>query len=535
MFTFTPPPSHVHPTLIPDLAIAGEGDPPRVDRPVDDPRRHAGAGGAPERIEISTPPALRSQSSGESGDTRAKEIFDLHIQEMLERGEVSGSVAKAFHIFADQIRLLNGQVSSMRREWSDESQQTKDKVDRLAAEVATQSDAGRMRMIVQRFAREVIPDSKAIVRQAIDEQAEVVEQRINLLSHEVHESVMDNEAATDRLRQMIQENREAVHRSHAASEDEILKELEKLEKRMFSVEKTVGIRTPAGEWNLNPVAQLSDRASSSVVNANFRELNLKIEKALLEHEKFAKWASESIGGINEEQTLLANRMSRLQSGRGSLAIDRSSGPVSPQDWHEAIDEVNRKVQDLSRGVVQRHHGDHDDVLARFETLRSRVEQHEASSGILNQVLDDVRRQIRSLPANSDQARSAVRREIDSFRSTLEGAMRKISTVESNMRTLNGMNNRIMAQLFEIEGHVDEAAVIIQGARDDQANPPQPRERRNVGYDAFAGQGHRIRSPTPTPGEGNGQGTGLPMRPGGGVDLVDHALPGSILLVQTGIP
>ena len=351
-----------------------------------------------------------------------------------------------------------------------------------------------------------------------------MEQRINLLSHEVHESVKDNEAANDRLRRMIQENREAAHRSHAASEDETLKDLEQLEKRMFSVEKTVGIRTPAGEWNLNPVAQLSDRASSSVVNANFRELNLKIEKALLEHKKFAKWASESIGGINEEQTLLANRMSRLQSGRGSQAIDRSSGPISPQDWHEAIDEVNRKVQDLSRGV-QRHHGDHDDVLARFETLRSRVEQHEATSGILNQVLDDIRRQIRSLPANSDQARSAVRREIDSFRSTLEGAMRRISTVESNMRTLNGMNNRIMAQLFEIEGHVDEAAVIIQGARDDQANPPQPRERRNVGYDAFAGQGHRIRSPTPTPGEGNGRGTGLPMRPGGGVDLVDHALPG----------
>ena len=127
---------------------------------------------------------------------------------------------------------------------------------------------------------------------------------------------------------MIQENREAVHRSHAASEDETLKDLEKLEKRMFSVEKTVGLRTPAGEWNLNPVAQLSDRASSSVVNANFRELNLKIEKALLEHEKFAKWASESIGGINEEQTLLANRMSRLQSGRGSQAIP-PPGPGHP--------------------------------------------------------------------------------------------------------------------------------------------------------------------------------------------------------------
>ena len=52
----------------------------------------------------------------------------------------------------------------MRREWSDESRQTKDKVDRLTAEIATQSDAGRMKMIVQGFAREVIPDSKAIVR-----------------------------------------------------------------------------------------------------------------------------------------------------------------------------------------------------------------------------------------------------------------------------------------------------------------------------------------------------------------------------------
>ena len=313
--------------------------PPRIDGcPVGDPRRYAGASGVPERIEISTPPALRSQSSGESGDARAKEAFDLHIQEMLEGGEVSGSVAKAFHIFADQIRLLNGQVGSMRKEWSDENQQRKDKVNRLATEIATQSDAGRMRMIVQRFAREIVPDSRAIVRQAIDEQAEVVDQRINLLSHEVHESVKDNEIATGQLRQMIQENREATRRSHAASEDEILKDLDKLEGRMISVEKTVGMRTPAGEWNLNPAAQPPDRATSSGANASFRELSLKLEKVLLEHEKFAKWASESIGGINEEQIIiLADRMSRLQSGRGSQAVDRPSGPVSPQDWHEAID------------------------------------------------------------------------------------------------------------------------------------------------------------------------------------------------------
>ena len=326
---------------------------------------------------------------------------------------------------------------------------------------------------------------------------------------------------------MIKENREANRRSHAASEDEIHKDLDKLEGRMFSVEKTIGMRTPAGEWDLNPAAQPPDKATSSGANASFRELNLKLENALLEHEKFAKWASESIGGINEEQIILANRMSRLQSGRGSQAIDRSSGPVSPQDWHEAIDEVNRKVQDLSRRV-QRHHGDHDDVLARFETLKSRVEQYEASSGILNQVLDDIRRQIRNLPANSDQARSAVRRELDSFRSTLEGAMRRFTTTESNIRTLNGMNNRIMAQLTDIEGHVDEAADIIQGVREDQQNPQQPRERRNVGYNAFAGQGHRIRSPTPTPGEGNGRGTGLP-RSRRARDLPDrsHSPPGRV--------
>ena len=208
-------------------------------------------------------------------------------------------------------------------------------------------------------------------------------------------------------------------------------------------------------------------------------------------------------------------------GRGSQAVDRPSGPVSLQDWHEAIGKVNRKVQDLPRGV-QRQRRDHDDVIARFETVKSHVEQCEARSGILSRVLDDIRGQIRNLPANSDQARSAVRRELDSFRNTLEGAVRRITTVESNVRTLNGMNNRVMAQLSEIEGHVDEAAEIIQGVQDNQMNPQQPRERRNVGYNTFAGQGHRIRSirsPTPTPGEGN-----VPVRPGGGVDLADHVLP-----------
>ena len=195
----------------------------------------------------------------------------------------------------------------MRKEWSDENQQTKDRVSRLATEIATQSDADRMRMIVQRFAGEVIPDSKAIVRQAIDEQAEIVDQRINLLSRRVHESVKENEIANSQLRQVIQENHQAIRRSHAASEDEILTDLDKIEKRLFKIEKAIGMRTPAGDLT----AQLPDRAASSGADANLRELNLRLKKILAEHEKFAKWASESIGGINEEQIPRRTGMKQL--------------------------------------------------------------------------------------------------------------------------------------------------------------------------------------------------------------------------------
>ena len=101
--------------------------PPRIaDGPVSKFRGRARNERVPERVEISTPPALRSHSSGDSGDTRMKEVFDVHIQEMFERGEASGSVVNTLNAFADQIRLLNGQVSSMRREWRDENQQMKD-------------------------------------------------------------------------------------------------------------------------------------------------------------------------------------------------------------------------------------------------------------------------------------------------------------------------------------------------------------------------------------------------------------------------
>ena len=143
---------------------------------------------------------------------------------------------------------------------------------------------------------------------------------------------------------------------------------------------------------------------------------------------------------------------------------------------------------------------------------------------MNRVVDGIQGQIRNLPASSDQIQPAVRRELGSLRSTLEGVMRRVSAIDGNVRTLSAANNRIMSQLFEMEGQFDEAAGIIQGVQQINEAPQQPREGRNVGYNAFAGQGHRIRSPTPTPGESDGRGTGLPVRSGGGVGLSDHVLP-----------
>ena len=227
---------------------------------------------------------------------------------------------------------------------------------------------------------------------------------------------------------------------------------------------------------------------------------------------FAKWASESIEGINEEHTRLANRVSRLQGGQGSQEVDRPSEHGSPQDWHEAVDEINRKMQDLARGI-QRQRRDHDDIISRFETVKSHVEQYEARSAIVNRVVDGIQGQIRNLPASSDQMQPAVRRELGSLRSTLEGVMRRVSAIDGNVRTLSAANNRIMSQLFEMEGQFDEAAGIIQGVQQINEAPQRPREGRNVGYNAFAG-----------PGEGNGRGTGLPVRPGGGVGLPGHVLP-----------
>ena len=62
----------------------------------------------------------------------------------------------------------------------------------------------------------------------------------------------------------------------------------------------------------------------------------------------------------------------------------------------------------------------------------------------DRVVDGIQGQIRNLPASSDQMQPAVRRELGSLRSTLEGVMRRVSAIDGNVRTLSAANNRIMS-------------------------------------------------------------------------------------------
>ena len=125
-------------------------------------------------------------------------------------------------------------------------------------------------------------------------------------------------------------------------------------------------------------------------------MNLKLEKLHVEHDKLAKWVTESFSGIHEEQVGLAEQVSRLRSGRGHQAVDRPAEPDSPQDWHEAIGEVHREIQDLSRDF-RRQHRDHNIVAEKLETTNSRIAEYESSSRTLQRIIEDIRGQVRGFP------------------------------------------------------------------------------------------------------------------------------------------
>ena len=330
------------------------------------------------------------------------------------------------------------------------------KVSRLATEIATQADADRMQLIVQRFAGEIIPDSRAVVRHAIDEQSEIVDQSINSLSNEVRESVRDVESGMSQLHQVVQDKHHAIFRSQAAFEDQTNTEVEKKEKRLFSVERAVRLTSDA------PAASGPDRATSSGDDVNFRDLTARVDRLQGESARHAKC----------EHRTFADQMLESRGGRGYRIADRPRGPDAPQDWREAIEEINRKVQDLTRRVY-RQGRDHDVVVEKVETANVRIAAFDENAQRLQQAAQAIRTQLVNLPSGTEQTQAVVRRELVFYRNMLDATMRRLGVVENNIRVLN---TRVMGQLADLEGHVDDAANVIQVA---QQNPRGRQGRPNV--------------------------------------------------------
>ena len=123
------------------------------------------------------------------------------------------------------------------------------------------------------------------------------------------------------------------------------------------VEKAVRL-TPSSDA---PAASGPDRATSSGVDVNFRDLTARVDR--LQGARPAKWATRAIDELKDEHSTFADEMLESRGGRGYHVVDRPRDPDAPQDWLEAIEEINRKVQDLTRRVY-RQGRDHDATLLR---------------------------------------------------------------------------------------------------------------------------------------------------------------------------
>ena len=230
------------------------------------------------------------------------------------------------------------------------------------------------------------------------------------------------------------------------------------------VEKAVRL-TPSSDA---PAASGPDRATSSGVDVNFRDLTARVDRLQGETARHAKWATRAIDELKDEHRTFADQMLESRGGRGYHVVDRPRDPDTRQDWREAIEEINRKVQDLTRRVY-RQGRDHDATAEKAETANARIAALDENAQGLQQAVQAIRTQLGNLPSGTEQTQAVFRRELVFYRNMLD--------------------------------------------------------------DAFAGQGHRIRSPTPTPGDRNAsdqpqvnRGSSLPSAPRGwkrpvGLELV----------------
>ena len=148
-------------------------------------------------------------------------------------------------------------------------------------------------------------------------------------------------------------------------------------------------------------------------------------------------------------------------------------------------------------------GNHDTVVENVETANAQIVTFNEPR--LQQAVQTIRAQLVNLPSSTEQTEAVVRRELVFYRNMLDACMRRLGTVENNIRVLNEMNTRVMGQLADLEGHVDDAADMIQVV---QQNPRGPQEKAK----------RRIR---PNPGDRSAQNPAPSARPGRGVSLTDH--------------
>ena len=90
-------------------------------------------------------------------------------------------------------------------------------------------------------------------------------------------------------------------------------EVEKLEKRIFSVEKAVRLTTSSDA----PAASGPDRATSSTV-VSFRDLTARVDRLQGESDRHAEWATGAIDELPAEYRSFADRMLESRGDRGSI-------------------------------------------------------------------------------------------------------------------------------------------------------------------------------------------------------------------------
>ena len=468
--------------------------------------------GLPDRVEISTPPAVRSRSSRESEPGRDEQNADLQL--LVERGEASGPVVATLIAFADQIRSLERQLGSMHESWCEEHEQLKNRVERLASDVGLQADAGRMRTVVQQFASEIIPDTRLIVRAAVDEQSVIIDERINSLATEMQNSVGRLENNTRTTHELIRDNHMIIHRSQAAFEDKTQTDIGEVERRIASLEA----RSSAGLAAVSSFA----RASDSGGDAAIASVSDRLDTVAHEGENFGVWATAKIKELEEEiksltsqvrgdvtsRGFLTSEVRFLRSEIASLGIgptDQAAPPmqatVAPRNWQEMFNTLHRKVEEFADRVraEARRNAQNQEHQA---TMDSRLNALTASSEGIGNGLRALRTQVRNVVANgapgasTEQIQAVVRREMNFYRDQVDVCTRRLGAVRQSVQVLTDVSNTTQERIAGIENALEQNVADLV-ARGERATAPGP------GFVAFVGQPHRVRSPTPNPSDQGG--------------------------------